>query len=75
MQEYEINVTEIEDLQTYQNKDALDKIFTRAERTVLGGEKVILVRGYPDGRREKFDELTTEEDLAAYKRNVYKYLV
>jgi len=73
MQPYEINVTEIEELQTIANLRALDAIFTRAQQTIVGGEKVLLVR--QSGKtKEKFDEITTPEDLAAYKKGVYKYL-
>ncbi|HEX2534792.1 MAG TPA: hypothetical protein VHK69_13695, partial [Chitinophagaceae bacterium] len=69
-----INVTEIEELQTIGNTDALGRIFSRAERTIIGGEKVILVRRHADGRTDKFDELSTEKDLAAYREQVFKYL-
>jgi hypothetical protein len=75
MEAFEINVSEIEELQTYKYTDALDKIFTKARRTIVGGEIVILVRRYADGRSEKFDEITTAEDLDAYRKQVYKYLV
>lgn len=73
MQAYEINVTEIEELQTIANTRALDNIFTRARQTIVGGEKVILVRSSAN-RKEKFDEITTPEDLEAYRKGVYKYL-
>ena len=75
MQEFVINVTEIEELQTLQDLEALDKIFTKAQRTVIGGEKVVLVRRHPDGKQDKFDEFTTEGELDEYKKRVYKYLV
>ena len=74
MQEYVINVTEIEELQTIKNKEALDKIFTKARATLVGGGTVILVRRHADGRSYKFDEFTAAEDLADYKNRVYKYL-
>ncbi|MBD0297488.1 MAG: hypothetical protein ICV84_20240 [Flavisolibacter sp.] len=74
MQEYIINVTEIEELQTIRNTDALDKIFTRAKETLVGGGTVILIRRYADGRSNKFDELGSLNDLAEYKKSVYKYL-
>ncbi len=73
MQAYEINVTEIEELQTIANIRALDRIFNRARQTIVGGEKVILVRSSAN-RKEKFDEITTAEDLEAYKKGIYKYL-
>ncbi len=75
MEAFEINVSEIEELQTYKYTDVLDKIFTKARRIIVGGEIVILVRQYADGRSEKFDEITTAEDLEAYRKQVYKYLV
>lgn len=74
MNEYLINVTEIEELQMIKNIDALDIIFNKAQRTIVGGEKVILIRRHADGQCDKFDELTTEEDLAAYQNRVYQYL-
>lgn len=74
MFEFIINVAEIEELQTIENKDALDIIFTKAERTVIGGGIVTLARKTANGRISKFDELSTEADLAQYKKNVYKYL-
>ena len=74
MQPYEINVAEIEELQTIANRQKLDKIFARAQQTLVGGENVILLRKNADGKGEKFDEITTLEDLAAYKKRVYLYL-
>lgn len=74
MQDYMINVSQIEELQTLNDRDALDNIFERAQRVVVGGGTVILVRPNPNGQREKFDSLSTEGDLTAYKNNVYKYL-
>ncbi len=74
MFEFIINVSEIEELQTIENRDALDIIFTKAERTVVGGGIVSLVRKAADGKVSKFDEFSTEADLAQYKKNVYKYL-
>lgn len=74
MQEYIINVAEIEELQTLGDTDALDNIFARAERTIVGGGLVALTRKTGKNRGERFEEFSTEEDLAAYKRNVYKYL-
>ena len=74
MQPYEINVSEIEELQTIANTQKLDKIFARAKQTLVGGENVILLRKSADGKKEKFDEITTLEDLAAYQKRVYLYL-
>ena len=74
MQEYEINVSQIEEWQTINNTDELDKIFSKAERILVGGGSVILIRKHVNGTKDKFDELTTLEDLAGYKKQVYKYL-
>jgi hypothetical protein len=74
MQEFKINVSQVEELQTLKYTDELDKIFKKAATTLVGGEKVILVRGNADGSQNKFDEISTLEDLATYKDKVFKYL-
>lgn len=74
MQEYKINVAEIEELQTIKNITALDRIFKDAKETIVNGEAVLLTRKQPNGNLEKFDELTTLDDLKQYKKSVYKYL-
>jgi hypothetical protein len=74
MQEYTINVNEVEDLQMVNNTDELEKIFTRAKSTVIQGGSVILTRKFADGSVEKFDEMTTEHDLENYRETVFKYL-
>ena len=74
MRDYEINVAKIEELQTIRDLNSLDQIFDRAYKTVVGGASVILLRKNGTGKAEKFDEFTTETDLAEYKKRVYKYL-
>ena len=74
MGDYVINVTQIEDLQTTQNVDELQRIFKKAKSAIVNGEQVLLVRKYKDGRSEKFDELSTLEDLELYRKTVFKYL-
>jgi len=74
MHEYIIDAGQIEELQTISNKDELDKIFDKAKRTIVNGESVWLVRRQLNGKQEKYDELTTLEELTAYKSRVYKYL-
>jgi hypothetical protein len=74
MQEYKINIADIEELQMTKNKRALDRIFKDAKSTVVNGEAVWLTRKQANGTIEKFDELTTAEDLELYKKSVYKYL-
>ena len=74
MAEYTINVSEVEDLQTISNVAELNKMFARAQSTVVQGGTVILVRGTPDGSVYKFDEITTEAEVENYKQMVFKYL-
>jgi hypothetical protein len=74
MQEYRINVSEIEELQMIKNTPALDRIFKDAKETIVNGEAVLLMRKQPGGDFQKFDELTTLDDLKQYKKSVYKYL-
>ena len=56
------------------NTTALDRIFKDAKETIVNGEAVWLMRKQPAGTVEKFDELTTLDDLRQYKKSVYKYL-
>lgn len=72
--EYTINVQDIEHLQTIRDTDALEQIFDRARRTVIGGGGVVLVRVSPGGEISRFDELSNEADLAAYRERIFKYL-
>ena len=74
MEDFIIDVSKIEELQTIKNRDELDTIFAKAHRTVVGGSAVQLTRKDAEGVANKFDEFTTEEDLAEYKKAVYKYL-
>lgn len=74
MREYEIDVSGIEELQTLNDRIELENIFSRAKSTIVNGEKVFLVRKDKSGRSEKFDEVSTEEELEAYRQRVFKYL-
>jgi hypothetical protein len=74
MQDYKINVTQIEELQTISNTNELETIFARAKSAIVNGAKVILVRKEASGRENKFDEIDTLETLDAYQKGVFKYL-
>ena len=74
MREYVIDVSRIEELQTLNDKDELEKIFFKAQSTIVNGEIVILVRKNKQGVAQKFDELTTLDDLDRYRKSVFKYL-
>lgn len=69
-----IDVSRIEELQTLNDKDELENIFSRAKSTIVNGEKVLLVRKEKSGNSEKFDELSTEDELDQYKKRVFRYL-
>lgn len=74
MEDFIINVTHIEELQTINDIQSLDQVFQRAKRIIVGGGAVALVRQHRSGQSDKFDELSTLDDLEQYKQNVYKYL-
>jgi hypothetical protein len=74
MREYVIDVGKIEELQTLNDKHELEKIFSKAQSTIVNGEKVILVRKDKKGASQKFDEFSMLEDLDRYRKSVFKYL-
>ena len=74
MQEYIIDVTQIEEWQTIRDLDALERVFQRARSTIVNGERVVLVRSDRSGRRQPFDEMSTLDDLDRYKTSVFRYL-
>jgi hypothetical protein len=74
MEDYKINVTRIEELQTLNDTNELENIFARAKSAIVNGALVILLRKGFSGTNEKFDELDTLEKLEEYRKNVFKYL-
>ena len=74
MREYIIDVGRIEELQTINDRDELETIFYRANSTIVNGEKVVLVRKEKSGKAQKFDELSTQDELEQYRQRVFKYL-
>jgi hypothetical protein len=74
MDEYIIIVNKIEELQTLNDRDALDAIFKKAQSTIVNGVLVALVRESSSGESYRFEEITTLEDLETYKKDVYKYV-
>ena len=74
MTEYIIDVSRIEELQTLNDRDELEKIFAKAQSTIVNGESVILVRKSKTGSFQKFDEFSTLDDLHRYREIVFKYL-
>ena len=74
MKAYVIDVSKIEELQNLNDKGELENIFYRANSTIVNGEKVVLVRKNKNGASEKFDEITTQEDLEQFRKQVFKYI-
>jgi hypothetical protein len=74
MKDYIIEVNNIEDLQTLNEVQELEKIFEKAQSTIVNGEKVLLVRKTAASSAEKFDELSTLEQLQQYRKSVFRYI-
>ncbi|RYZ19404.1 MAG: hypothetical protein EOO16_20015 [Chitinophagaceae bacterium] len=74
MQEYIIDVAQVEEWQTIKDIDALERIFQRAKSTIVNGERVVLVRTDREGKKNAFDEFSTLEDLERYRTTVFRYL-
>jgi hypothetical protein len=74
MQDYTIQLHEVEELQMIKDVDELNRIFARAKSTIVQGEKVIILRTDAGGNSNQVDELTTESELQLYKASVLKYL-
>ncbi|MDB5207524.1 MAG: hypothetical protein JWR72_2599 [Flavisolibacter sp.] len=74
MNDYNINVTQIEEYQDIKNIDELDKIFDRAKSAIVNGAKAILMRKDAAGKAAKFDEMDTLDGLEVYRKQVFKYL-
>jgi len=74
MEDYIINVGNIEELQMINDVAGLDSIFQRAKVILVGGGTVADVRHQRDGQVDRIEEFTNLDDLAAYKNRIYKYL-
>ena len=74
MEDFIINVGEVEEWQMIRDLPSLDTAFEKAKRTIVRGASVVLVRRQTDGRTERFDTFSTLDDLNAYKERVYRYL-
>ena len=74
MEDYIINVGKVEEMQMIKDIPALDELFQRAKRVLVGGGTVVLVREQRNGGSYRFEEFTNLEDFEQYKKNVYKYL-
>jgi hypothetical protein len=74
MEDFIIAVGKVEEWQMTNDIKALDQLFERAKRVLVGGGVVALVREQRSGESFRFEEFTDLEDFEAYKKNVYKYL-
>ncbi|MBW8688336.1 hypothetical protein [Chitinophaga rhizophila] len=74
MEDYVIVVNRIEELQLTHDRQALELIFEKAKRTIIGGLDVILVRENSKGEQEKFDTFSNEQDFEEYREKVFKFL-
>lgn len=74
MEDYIINVGKIEEWQMIKDIQSLDEVFRRAKSTLVGGGTVALIREQRNGDVYRFEEFTNLDDLAEYRKNVYKYL-
>jgi hypothetical protein len=74
MEDFLINVSDIEEWQTIGDRNSLDKLFKKAKVHAIGGGTIVLSRKNNDGSTYVFDKLTTEAELEDYRKKVYKYL-
>jgi hypothetical protein len=73
MEDFIIVVNRIEELQSTENRQELELIFDKAKRTIVGGQSVILVRDN-NGKLEKFDTFSNEQDFEEYRKQVFRFL-
>lgn len=74
MEDFIIDVSALENLQTIKDIQSLDLLFDKAKVTIVRGGAVALVRTQHNGTTDQFESYSTLEDLDQYKQNVYKYL-
>jgi hypothetical protein len=74
MEDYIISVGKVEEWQMTNDLAALDVVFDRAKRVLVGGGIVALVREQRSGEVYRFEEFSTPEDFEVYKIRVYKNL-
>jgi hypothetical protein len=74
MEDYIISVGKVEEWQMTSDVAALDLMFDRAKRVLVGGGVVALVREQRSGDVYRVEELSTLEDLEEYRKGVYRWL-
>jgi hypothetical protein len=74
MEDFIINVGEVEEWQMIKDMSSLDDLFIRGKRVLVGGGTVVLVRVQRNGETYRFEAFTNLDEFEVYRRNVYKYL-
>jgi hypothetical protein len=74
MEDYIISVGKVEEWQMTNDISALDLVFERAKRVLVGGGIVALVREQRSGEVYRVEEFSSLEDFEVYRRGVYKWL-
>jgi hypothetical protein len=74
MEDYIISVGKVEEWQMTNDIAALDLVFERARRVLVGGGVVALVREQRSGEVYRVEEFSTLEDFEVYRRRVVRYL-
>jgi hypothetical protein len=75
MEDFIISVGRVEELQTLNDRAALDELFQKARRILVGGGKAVLVRELRSGESYRFEEFTNLEDLEGYRQQVCRYVL
>ena len=74
MEDYIISVGKVEEWQMTNDTAALDAVFDRAKRVLVGGGVAALVRELRTGEVYRFEEFSTLEELEKYRKGVYRWL-
>lgn len=73
MQDMRIDVSQVEEWQTLKDVKELERLFEKAQSTIVNGAAVVLYRKTA-GRKEPFQTIDNLEDLKQYRNQVMKYL-
>jgi hypothetical protein len=74
MEDYIISVGKVEEWQMTNDIAALDTVFERAKRALVGGGIVALVREQRSGEIYRVEEFSSLEDFEGYRGRVYRWL-
>jgi hypothetical protein len=74
MEDYIISVGKVEEWQMTNDIAAMDTVFERAKRALVGGGIVALVREQRSGEIYRVEEFSSLEDFEGYRGRVYRWL-